>query len=136
PTFDTARDPGVTVTVHVPVGLIVAGAGGPMVPPQQLSQQQRPAPQNQPNPQSQQNQPQSSTMQTRAITRTPGGNVMVTVDPGVSGPIPAGPGGGLPQRQPGNSMATGLQQDAAEQSSPTLRPPTPGQGNVPQRGKL
>ncbi|APE37987.1 histidine kinase [Nocardia mangyaensis] len=136
PTFDTARDPGVTVTVHVPVGLIVAGAGGPMVPPQQLSQQQRPNPQNQPNPQNPQNQPPPSTMQTRAITRTPGGNVMVTVDPGVSGPIAAGPGGGLPQRQPGNSMAQGLQQDAAEQSSPTLRPPAPGQGNVPQRGKL
>ncbi|MEV0061619.1 ATP-binding protein [Nocardia sp. NPDC050718] len=129
PTFDTARDPGVTVTVHVPVGLIVSGAGGPVIPPQQAPQQapqqQRPAPQNQP-----------STMQTRAITRTPGGNVMVTVDPGVSsGPIPAGQGG-LPQRQPGNSMAQGLQQDAAEQSSPTLRPPAPGQGNVPQRGKL
>ncbi|MGS2808515.1 ATP-binding protein [Nocardia sp. MW-W600-9] len=130
PTFDTARDPGVTVTVHVPVGLIVAGAGGPVVVPQQP--QQQPAPQQQrPNPQ---NQP--STMQTRAITRTPGGNVMVTVDPGVSsGPIPAGQGG-LPQRQPGNSMAQGLQQDAAEQSSPTLRPAAPGQGNVPQRGKL
>ncbi|WP_218716915.1 ATP-binding protein, partial [Nocardia sp. MH4] len=130
PTFDTARDPGVTVTVHVPVGLIVSGAGGPVVPPQQL-QQQAPPQQQRPNPQNQQ-----STMQTRAITRTPGGNVMVTVDPGVSsGPIPAGQGG-LPQRQPGNSMAQGLQQDAAEQSSPTLRPPAPGQGNVPQRGKL
>jgi hypothetical protein len=74
-------------------------------------------------------------MQTRAITRTPGGNVMVTVDPGTSGP-PAGAGGGLPQRQPGNSMASGAAQDATEQSSPSLRPSTPGQGNVPQRGKL
>ncbi len=129
PTFDTARDPGVTVTVHVPVGLIVTGAGGPALAKQQPqpnpAQPQRPNPQNQP-----------STMQTRAITRTPGGNMMVTVDPGVSsGPIPNG-AGGLPQRQPGNSMAQGLQQDAAEQSSPTLRPPVPGQGNVPQRGKL
>ncbi|MFI8975916.1 ATP-binding protein [Nocardia asteroides] len=128
PTFDTARDPGVTVTVHVPVGLIVSGAGGPVLPPQQSTpspqQPQRPAPQNQP-----------STMQTRAITRTPGGNMMVTVDPGVSGPAAAG-AGGLPQRQPGNSMAQGAQQDAAEQSSPTLRPAAPGQGNVPQRGKL
>ncbi|MGW6701597.1 ATP-binding protein [Nocardia sp. NPDC055049] len=133
PTFDTARDPGVTVTVHVPVGLIVAGAGGPVVPPQQVQQQNAPAPQQQrPNPQQQQ---PSSTMQTRAITRTPGGNVMVTVDPGTSGP-PAGAGGGLPQRQPGNSMASGVAQDANEQSSPSLRPPAPGQGNVPQRGKL
>ncbi|MGW6724268.1 ATP-binding protein [Nocardia sp. NPDC055029] len=133
PTFDTARDPGVTVTVHVPVGLIVTGAGGPVVAPQQLQkqtpQQQTPQQPQRPNPQ---NQP--STMQTRAITRTPGGNVMVTVDPG-SGPIAAGPGG-LPQRQPGNSMAQGVQQDAAEQSSPTLRPAAPGQGNAPQRGKL
>ncbi|MFC9661214.1 ATP-binding protein [Nocardia sp. NPDC127606] len=133
PTFDTARDPGVTVTVHVPVGLIVAGPGGPVVPPQQVQQQNAPAPQQQrPNPQQQQ---PSSTMQTRAITRTPGGNVMVTVDPGTSGP-PAGAGGGLPQRQPGNSMASGVAQDANEQSSPSLRPPAPGQGNVPQRGKL
>ncbi|MEU4646301.1 HAMP domain-containing sensor histidine kinase [Nocardia fluminea] len=132
PTFDTARDPGVTVTVHVPVGLIVTGAGGPVVAPQTLQQQNAPAPQQQrPNPQQQ----PSSTMQTRAITRTPGGNVMVTVDPGTSGP-PAGAGGGLPQRQPGNSMASGVAQDANEQSSPSLRPPTPGQGNVPQRGKL
>ncbi|MFC9873870.1 sensor histidine kinase [Nocardia salmonicida] len=134
PTFDTARDPGVTVTVHVPVGLIVAVAGGTVIPPQQL-QKQQPSPQT--PPQQQQNpQQQPSTMQTRAITRTPGGNVMVTVDPGVSGPTPAGAGGGLPQRQPGNSMASGAAQDAAEQSSPSLRPPAPGQGNVPQRGKL
>ncbi|MFE1596219.1 ATP-binding protein [Nocardia sp. NPDC058705] len=135
PTFDTARDPGVTVTVHVPVGLIVSGAGGTVVPPHQLQkQQQAPAPDQQrpqPNPQQ-----QPSTMQTRAITRTPGGNVMVTVDPGVSGPTPAGAGGGLPQRQPGNSMAAGAAQDATEQSSPSLRPPAPGQANVPQRGKL
>ncbi|MGW0635427.1 ATP-binding protein [Nocardia salmonicida] len=133
PTFDTARDPGVTVTVHVPVGLIVAVAGGTVIPPQQL-QKQQPSPQTPPQQQNPQQQP--STMQTRAITRTPGGNVMVTVDPGVSGPTPAGAGGGLPQRQPGNSMASGAAQDAAEQSSPSLRPPAPGQGNVPQRGKL
>ncbi|MFD3507432.1 ATP-binding protein [Nocardia sp. NPDC058666] len=131
PTFDTARDPGVTVTVHVPVGLIVSGAGGTVVPPHQLQkQQQAPAPEQQrPTPQQ-----QPSTMQTRAITRTPGGNVMVTVDPGVSAPTPAG--GGLPQRSPGNSMAAGAAQDATEQSSPSLRPPAPGQTNVPQRGKL
>ncbi|MGY0503104.1 ATP-binding protein [Nocardia sp. FBN12] len=134
PTFDTARDPGVTVTVHVPVGLIVSGAGGAVVPPHQLQkQQQAPAPEQQQRPNPQQ---QPSTMQTRAITRTPGGNMMVTVDPGVSGPAPAGAGGGLPQRQPGNSMASGMAQDATEQSSPSLRPPAPGQANVPQRGKL
>ncbi|MFI7527029.1 ATP-binding protein [Nocardia salmonicida] len=133
PTFDTARDPGVTVTVHVPVGLIVSGAGGTVIPPQQL-QKQQPSPQTPPQQQNPQQQP--STMQTRAITRTPGGNVMVTVDPGVSGPTPAGAGGGLPQRQPGNSMASGAAQDATEQSSPSLRPPAPGQANVPQRGKL
>ncbi|WP_194825807.1 sensor histidine kinase [Nocardia sp. XZ_19_231] len=135
PTFDTARDPGVTVTVHVPVGLIVAVAGGTVIPPQQL-QKQQPSPQTPPQQQQPNPQQQPSTMQTRAITRTPGGNVMVTVDPGVSGPTPAGAGGGLPQRQPGNSMASGVAQDATEQSSPSLRPPAPGQANVPQRGKL
>ncbi|MEV0433929.1 ATP-binding protein [Nocardia sp. NPDC050413] len=128
PTFDTARDPGVTVTVHVPVGLIVSGAGGAVVPPNQLQKQQQPPQQQPPQPQQPQ---QPSTMQTRAITRTPGGNMMVTVDPGVS-PPPTGPGG-LPQRQPGNSMAQ--TQDGNEQS-PSLRPAAPGQGNVPQRGKL
>ncbi|MFE9784259.1 ATP-binding protein [Nocardia salmonicida] len=135
PTFDTARDPGVTVTVHVPVGLIVAVAGGTVIPPQQL-QKQQPSPRTPPQQQQPNPQQQPSTMQTRAITRTPGGNVMVTVDPGVSGPTPAGAGGGLPQRQPGNSMASGAAQDATEQSSPSLRPPAPGQANVPQRGKL
>ncbi|MFC9968853.1 ATP-binding protein [Nocardia ignorata] len=128
PTFDTARDPGVTVTVHVPVGLIVSGAGGAVVPPNQLQKQQQPPQQQKPQPQQPQ---QPSTMQTRAITRTPGGNMMVTVDPGVS-PPPTGPGG-LPQRQPGNAMAQ--TQDGNEQST-SLRPATPGQGNVPQRGKL
>lgn len=63
PTFDTARDPGVTVTVHVPIGLIVAEkpiAGQPVAPQPapQLSAPQRPSAQ--------------SSMQTRAITRTPG----------------------------------------------------------------
>ncbi|MFC6009805.1 sensor histidine kinase [Nocardia lasii] len=136
PTFDTARDPGVTVTVHVPVGLIVSATGGTVVPPHQLQkQQQAPAPDQQQRPAPQQPQQQPSTMQTRAITRTPGGNVMVTVDPGSSGTAAAGPGG-LPQRQPGNAMASGLSADAPEQSSPSLRPPAPGQGNVPQRGKL
>ncbi|MEU4341426.1 ATP-binding protein [Nocardia sp. NPDC023852] len=143
PTFDTARDPGVTVTVHVPIGLIVAEkpiAGQPVAPQPapQLSAPQRPSAQ--------------SSMQTRAITRTPGGNVMVTVDPRVSGPIPAanpapsapssgpipsGPGG-LPRRQPGSSMSSGSHSDA-QQSGASLRPApgTPGQNSsMPQRGKL
>ncbi|UAK34527.1 HAMP domain-containing protein [Nocardia asteroides] len=146
PTFDTARDPGVTVTVHVPVGLIVAGkpsAGQPVTPqpsPQAAAPQRPSAP---------------SSMQMRAVTRTPGGNVMVTVDPGVSGPIPAasstptatptaspsgpvptGPGG-LPQRQPGSAMpSSGMRSDAQQQSA-SLRP-APGQQapSGPQRGKL
>ncbi|MGY2012278.1 ATP-binding protein [Nocardia gipuzkoensis] len=128
PTFDTARDPGVTVTVHVPVGLIVAGkpsAGQPVTPqpsPQAAAPQRPSAP---------------SSMQMRAVTRTPGGNVMVTVDPGVSGPIPVtsstptpsgptpsapaatGPGG-LPQRQPGAQ-------------APQRQPVPPGIA-LPQRG--
>ncbi|MFF0542440.1 ATP-binding protein [Nocardia thailandica] len=135
PTFDTARDPGVTVTVHVPVGLIVSGGNGPVIAPVQPSPSQPQRPEQQQRPQAPQ-QPQPSTMQTRGVTRTPGGNMMVTVDPGVSGPIGAGPGG-LPQRQPGNAMASGAQADAAEQSAPTLRP-APGQQpqNAPQLGKL
>ncbi|MFF0533540.1 ATP-binding protein [Nocardia amikacinitolerans] len=133
PTFDTARDPGVTVTVHVPVGLIVAG--GTVSGPQPVTPT--------PSPAAPQRQSSPSSMQMRSITRTPGGNMMVTVDPGVSGPIPVAKPvepsgdaqGGLPQRQPGNAMATGLRQDSA-QSSPTLRP-QPGQASSgPQRGKL
>ncbi|MEV0295892.1 ATP-binding protein [Nocardia sp. NPDC050710] len=138
PTFDTARDPGVTVTVHVPVGLIM---GGEPVGAQGSTPQtpQAAAPQRSTTP---------SSMQTRAVTRTPGGNMMVTVDPGVSGPIPiskrpaassaapAAAADGLPQRQPGNSMAQGLRQDQ-EQSGPTLRSASgAGQPRGPQRGKL
>ncbi|WP_433728192.1 ATP-binding protein [Nocardia sp. CA-129566] len=144
PTFDTARDPGVTVTVHVPMKLIVLGQGQTTAMPQAATPQvAAPAPQRPSAP---------SSMQMRAITRTPGGNVMVTVDPGVSGPIPvsspapsatSGPipaaaGGGLPQRSPGSTMgsgASGLRQDSA-QSGASLRP-TPGQApSGPQRGKL
>ncbi|MBF6438488.1 ATP-binding protein [Nocardia cyriacigeorgica] len=139
PTFDTARDPGVTVTVHVPVGLIVLdkSGSGPLVP------QPSPAPAAGP-----QRPSAPSSMQMRSVSRTPGGNVMVTVDPGVSGPIPAGaeeraaaagapatPGGGLPQRQPGSAMASGLRGEA-EQSGATLRPAPGQQGTGPQRGKL
>ncbi|MFE3442396.1 ATP-binding protein [Nocardia sp. NPDC059180] len=142
PTFDTARDPGVTVTVHVPVGLIVPdkNGSGPLVP------QPSPAPAAEP-----QRPSAPSSMQMRSVSRTPGGNMMVTVDPGVSGPIPAGaedraaaanaaagpatPGGGLPQRQPGSAMASGLRGEA-EQSGATLRPAPGQQGTGPQRGKL
>ncbi|WP_167837635.1 HAMP domain-containing sensor histidine kinase [Nocardia altamirensis] len=132
PTFDTARDPGVTVTVHVPGGLIVAGkpiTAQPVTPSPQAQERPRPA--------------GPSSMQMRAITRTPGGNVMVTVDPGVSGPIPVSKpntspstplaAGGLPQRQPGNAMAAGMN---AQQAGPTLRPAPGQQSNGPQRGKL
>ncbi|WP_051020269.1 sensor histidine kinase [Nocardia araoensis] len=142
PTFDTARDPGVTVTVHVPVGLIVAGkpsAGQPVTPqpsPQAAAPQRPSAP---------------SSMQMRAVQRTPGGNVVVTVDPGVSGPIPVasakppapssgpiptGPGG-LPQRQPGSAMSSSGMRSENQQSATSLRP-TSGQPapSGPQRGKL
>ncbi|MEV6274086.1 ATP-binding protein [Nocardia sp. NPDC051832] len=134
PTFDTARDPGVTVTVHVPVGLIVHGKASV-----QQTTPAAPAAAERPRPSA------PSSMQMRAIQRTPQGNVMVTVDPGVSGPIdapsvqpPSTPvgGGGLPQRQPGSAAAAaGMRQEGA-QSGPTLRP-APGQAqNGPQRGKL
>ncbi|MFC9892609.1 ATP-binding protein [Nocardia sp. NPDC127579] len=143
PTFDTARDPGVTVTVHVPVGLIVHGKASV----QQTTTPAAPAAAERPRPSN------PSSMQMRSVTRTPQGNVMVTVDPGVSGPIqaptpepstpstpvtPSSPaaGGGLPQRQPGSAAAAaGMRQEGA-QSGPTLRP-APGQAqNGPQRGKL
>ncbi|MEV0031745.1 ATP-binding protein [Nocardia sp. NPDC050793] len=134
PTFDTARDPGVTVTVHVPIGLVVAGKL--ISEPQPVT----PTPTPTPSPAAPQRQSTPASMQMRSITRTPGGNMMVTVDPGVSGPIPVSKpaetsdaADGLPQRQPGNSMATGLRQDSA-QSSPSLRP-QPGSSG-PQRGKL
>ena len=139
PTFDTARDPGVTVTVHVPIGLIVLERGQTTAMPQAAQQVSAKAPQRQSTP---------SAMQTRAITRTPGGNVMVTVDPGVSGPIPVTPSaapsgtsgpipaaGGLPQRSPGSTMASGLRQDAAP-AGPTLRPASGQTPSGPQRGKL
>ncbi|MBF6574399.1 sensor histidine kinase [Nocardia farcinica] len=150
PTFDTARDPGVTVTVHVPVGLIVpAGqASGP-----QAVVKAAPV---QPNPQH-----PTPSMQTRAITRTSAGNMMVTVDPGVSGPIQTGSGpltppapaptgpGGLPQRQPGATPglpqrepgATGLHREGGAAGLPPreggpsgLPPREAGPNGLPQRG--
>ncbi|GAA5066198.1 hypothetical protein GCM10023318_54120 [Nocardia callitridis] len=136
-TFDTARDPGVTVTVHVPIGLIVAG---------KAAGNQGGLGSAQPSP-LQQRASGPASMQMRAVTRTPGGNVMVTVDPSASGPIPAadpapksGPvrtDGSLPQRSPGTAMAS---ETSAQPSGASLRPPAgskPGPStNTPQRGKL
>jgi signal transduction histidine kinase len=81
PTFDTARDPGVTVTVHLSKPIIVAPVGGTVSVPAQAPQALAPS---QPAP----GQPSGPPMQMRGVTRTPSGNMMVTVDPGVSGPIP------------------------------------------------
>lgn len=137
PTFDTARDPGVTVTVHVPKPLIVSTGGPISVPPQ--PNQQQPAPQG--APQGAGNQAGApSSMQMRAVTRTATGNVMVTVDPGVSGPIPAGttPGPvqapnqapapaaasaatGLPTRQPGAQVPGGLPTRQPGVNGPTVK---------------
>ncbi|MFI5780285.1 ATP-binding protein [Nocardia sp. NPDC051570] len=133
PTFDTARDPGVTVTVHVPKALIVTPAGGSLTVPPQPTQQM-------PSPQGPQSPSTPSSMQMRAVTRTPSGNVMVTVDPGVSGPIPAGerdraaaangtttngaaapPPNGLPQRQAGTAIPGGLPQRQPGANGPTVR---------------
>uniref|UniRef100_UPI002458CF52 sensor histidine kinase n=1 Tax=Nocardia wallacei TaxID=480035 RepID=UPI002458CF52 len=157
PTFDTARDPGVTVTVHVPKPLIVTPGGvGVQIPAQQQPTQQAPAPQRQ----------APSSMQMRGVTRTPSGNMMVTVDPGGSGPIPAGadragadrgerpaaangapvngtatPNGALPQRQPGTS-APGLPKRQPGANGPTVRqnvagpdgrPADAGKTGLPQR---
>ncbi|MEV5649304.1 ATP-binding protein [Nocardia sp. NPDC052254] len=137
-TFDTARDPGVTVTVHVPKAIIVAPSGGTVSVPEQSGEQaalsaQRPAP-----------APSApSSMQMRGVTRTPSGNMMVTVDPGVSGPIPVSPpadssddrtvrangtangsaSGGLPQRQPGAAVPGGLPQRQPGTNGPSTRHP-------------
>lgn len=150
PTFDTARDPGVTVTVHVPKAIIVAPSGGTVSLPDQSGEQmsvptQRPS--------------AASSMQMRGVTRTPSGNMMVTVDPGVSGPIPITPAaeagddrtvrtngaaaaangsaaGGLPQRQPGGAVPGGLPQRQPGANGPAARHPLadaePGTG-LPQR---
>ncbi|MTE11363.1 ATP-binding protein [Nocardia aurantiaca] len=155
PTFDIARDPGVTVTVHVPKPLIVSAGGAISVPPQQG--QQPPAPS---APQGAGNQAGApASMQMRAVTRTATGNVMVTVDPGVSGPIsaPASPAAGaapspapaaasaatgLPTRQPGAQVPGGLPQRQPGVNGPTIKhtvtppPPAPGGSRpvgLPQR---
>ncbi len=142
PTFDTARDPGVTVTVHLPKPIIVAPVGGTLAVPTQATPQV-PTP-SQPIPVQPQSSTPSATMQTRAVTRTPSGNMMVTVDPGVSGAIPTesedvedavsaqgvigstppAPNGGLPLRQPGGAAPSGLPQRQPGSATP---------GGLPQR---
>ncbi len=88
-TFDTARDPGVTVTVHLPKPIIVPPVGGTMsVPTQANLQSITPA---KPRPTAAADQSGlAASMQTRAVTRTPSGNMMVTVDPGAGGQVAAG----------------------------------------------
>ncbi|WP_433564455.1 ATP-binding protein [Nocardia sp. CA-151230] len=137
PTFDIARDPGVTVTVHVPKPLIVS-AGGPISVPPQQGQTPPPAPAPTSSaPQGAGNQAGApSSMQMRAVTRTATGNVMVTVDPGVSGPIPAPAGQtpgaapapaaasastGLPTRQPGAQVPGGLPTRQPGVNGPTVK---------------
>ncbi|WP_081635762.1 HAMP domain-containing sensor histidine kinase [Nocardia sp. BMG111209] len=149
PTFDTARDPGVTVTVHVPKVLIVAPPGGMITVPAPTPSQ----PNNPVQPTGPQRANGPSSMQMRAVTRTPSGNMMVTVDPNASGGIPTGgdrtvaangtagingtagpqgpngtapqsapPSGPLPQRQPGNAAAAGgLPQRQPGTNGPTVR---------------
>ncbi|WP_024800686.1 HAMP domain-containing sensor histidine kinase [Nocardia sp. BMG51109] len=140
PTFDTARDPGVTVTVHVPKPLIVAPGGTVQIPTQQPNQTSGPNQQvsgpHQQAPGTQRSGPQP--MQTRGVTRTPSGNMMVTVDPGASGPIDrsgdrpaagerpaaangAAPNGSLPQRQPGSAVPGGLPRRQPGANGPTVR---------------
>ncbi|MGW0180972.1 ATP-binding protein [Nocardia sp. NPDC003345] len=155
PTFDTARDPGVTVTVHVPMSLIVAGetqilplATGsgpqPLVPSDAGKKTKEESPDE--AAAAALRNAGGSSMQTRGISRTAAGNMVVTVDPGMSGPLPAverpkpperpaGPAptgpGGLPQRQPGNAMPAGTAQNEGITS---LRQASAG--SAPQRGKL
>ncbi|MGI5221573.1 ATP-binding protein [Nocardia sp. CA-290969] len=156
PTFDTARDPGVTVTVHVPMSLIVAGetqilplATGsgpqPLVPGDNAKKGK---PEESPDEAAAAALRNSGgpAMQTRGISRTVDGNMMVTVDPGMSGPLPAverpkpperpaGPApvgpGGLPQRQPGSAMAGGTREN---EGTTSLRQASAGA--AAQRGKL
>ncbi|MVU79151.1 HAMP domain-containing protein [Nocardia sp. ET3-3] len=147
PTFDTARDPGVTVTVHVPKPLIVTAGGAISVPPQPQDTPQRPQPAPAAAPQGAGNQAGApSSMQMRAVTRTATGNVMVTVDPGVSGPIPAGAGAGsgaaptpaaasaatgLPTRQPGAQVPGGLPVRQPGVNGPTVKHTVSAPGGAP-----
>ncbi|WP_280317360.1 ATP-binding protein [Nocardia wallacei] len=154
PTFDTARDPGVTVTVHVPKAIIVTpGGAGVQIPSQQSGPQQQAVQPQRPSP---------ASMQMRAVTRTPSGNMMVTVDPTASGPIGADgerngterPGGerpaaangaapangALPQRQPGTAVPGGLPKREPGANGPTVRHGVAGAerrpGDAPQPGGL
>ncbi|MFE3024752.1 sensor histidine kinase [Nocardia tengchongensis] len=131
PTFDTARDPGVTVTVHVPKPLIVAVGGAISVPPQQPGQQPSAPTPSAPAPQGAGNQAGTpASMQMRAVTRTATGNVMVTVDPGVSGPIPAGaPAGAAPSPAPAPAPAAA----SASTGLPTRQPGAQVPGGLPTR---
>ncbi|GAB0106273.1 hypothetical protein JMUB6875_52570 [Nocardia sp. JMUB6875] len=153
PTFDTARDPGVTVTVHVPKPLIVSAGGAISVPPQPQDAPQRPQPAPAGAAQGAGNQAGApSSMQMRAVTRTATGNVMVTVDPGGSGPIPAGTAAGtaaptpaaasaatgLPTRQPGAQVPGGLPVRQPGVNGPTVKhtvsaPGGARPGGLPQR---
>ncbi|WP_459549151.1 sensor histidine kinase [Nocardia sp. X0981] len=157
PTFDTARDPGVTVTVHVPMSLIVAGetqilplatgSGPQQVVPSDTSRKPKKDESPDEAAAAALRNAGGPAMQTRGISRTAAGNMVVTVDPGMSGPLPAverpkpperpatpaplGPGG-LPQRQPGNAMAGGSRE--GEQGTTSLRQASAG--STAQRGKL
>ncbi|MFE5290234.1 ATP-binding protein [Nocardia sp. NPDC056611] len=139
PTFDTARDPGVTVTVHVPKPLIVSPGGVISVPPQQGQQQPAPAPAPTASaPQGAGNQAGApASMQMRAVTRTATGNVMVTVDPGVSGPIPAGTAAGAaPSPAPAPAPAPSAPAPAAASAAtglPTRQPGAQVPGGLPTR---
>ncbi|MEV3963061.1 ATP-binding protein [Nocardia sp. NPDC050193] len=156
PTFDTARDPGVTVTVHVPMSLIVAGetqilplatGSGPQAVVANDAAKKKP--EQSPDEAAAaalRNAPGAPSMHTRGISRTAAGNMMVTVDPGMSGPLPAverpkpperpatpAPlgAGGLPQRQPGSAMAGGTREG---EGTTSLREASAG--STAQRGKL
>lgn len=157
PTFDTARDPGVTVTVHVPMSLIVAGetqilplatgSGPQQVVPSDASRKPKKDESPDEAAAAALRNAGGPAMQTRGISRTAAGNMVVTVDPGMSGPLPAverpkpperpatpaplGPGG-LPQRQPGNAMSGGSRE--GEQGTTSLRQSSAG--STAQRGKL
>ncbi|MET8800887.1 ATP-binding protein [Nocardia sp. NPDC004568] len=157
PTFDTARDPGVTVTVHVPMSLIVAGetqilplatgSGPQAVVPNDAAKKKPEQSPDEAAAAALRNAPGGPSMQTRGISRTAAGNMMVTVDPGMSGPLPAverpkpperpatpAPlgAGGLPQRQPGSAMGGGPRE--GEQGTTSLREASAG--STAQRGKL
>lgn len=93
PTFDIARDPGVTVTVHVPRQLII---GGSVLAGSKQMRDGGPRRLTDTGPMS---GPISGPIsgEIRQVTRTPGGNMMITVDS--TGDLPS-----LPQRHPGGGI--------------------------------